>query len=121
MNTPWTTGLHQPGVAAALGAALLFGAGTPLAKLLLTHASEIAPSVALRGGKAMPAVWLSSMRRVTGCAGAEPSAGECFKAGFESNNAEAVAACYAEDAIIWFTGGSKAEGRDAIPAAASAP
>lgn len=47
-------------------------------------------------------------------AGAEPSAGECFKAGFESNNAEAVAACYAEDAIIWFPGGSKAEGRDAI-------
>jgi drug/metabolite transporter (DMT)-like permease len=29
------TGLRQPGVLAALGAALLFGAGTPLAKLLL--------------------------------------------------------------------------------------
>lgn len=28
-------GLRQPGVAAALGAVLLFGAGTPLAKLLL--------------------------------------------------------------------------------------
>lgn len=39
MNTPWTTGLRQPGVAAALGAALLFGAGTPLAKLLLAQAS----------------------------------------------------------------------------------
>ena len=39
MNTPWTTGLRQPGVAAVLGAALLFGAGTPLAKLLLAQAS----------------------------------------------------------------------------------
>ncbi|MGH8610400.1 MAG: DMT family transporter [Gammaproteobacteria bacterium] len=31
----WRHGIHQPGVLAALGAALLFGAGTPLAKLLL--------------------------------------------------------------------------------------
>jgi len=31
----WTEGLRQPGVLAALGAALLFGAGTPLAKQLL--------------------------------------------------------------------------------------
>jgi drug/metabolite transporter (DMT)-like permease len=31
----WKEGLRQPGVPAALGAALLFGAGTPLAKLLL--------------------------------------------------------------------------------------
>jgi len=31
----WSHGLRQPGVAAALGAALLFGAGTPLAKGLL--------------------------------------------------------------------------------------
>ena len=31
----WWTGLRQPGVMAALGAAALFGAGTPLAKLLL--------------------------------------------------------------------------------------
>jgi drug/metabolite transporter (DMT)-like permease len=31
----WKNGLHQPGVSAALGAALLFGAGTPLAKYLL--------------------------------------------------------------------------------------
>ena len=44
----------------------------------------------------------------------EPSAGDCFKAGFEANDADAVAACYAEDAIIWFPGGSKAEGRPAI-------
>ncbi|MGH8610841.1 MAG: DMT family transporter [Gammaproteobacteria bacterium] len=31
----WRHGIHQPGVLAALGAAFLFGAGTPLAKLLL--------------------------------------------------------------------------------------
>jgi drug/metabolite transporter (DMT)-like permease len=31
----WKDGLRQSGVRAALGAALLFGAGTPLAKLLL--------------------------------------------------------------------------------------
>ncbi len=31
----WKEGFRQPGVAAALGAALLFGAGTPLAKWLL--------------------------------------------------------------------------------------
>jgi drug/metabolite transporter (DMT)-like permease len=33
----WSTGLRRAGVPAALGAALLFGAGTPLAKLLLGH------------------------------------------------------------------------------------
>ncbi len=32
----WKQALRRPGVPAALGAALLFGAGTPLAKLLLT-------------------------------------------------------------------------------------
>ena len=31
----WTDRFRQPGVLAAFGAALLFGAGTPLAKLLL--------------------------------------------------------------------------------------
>lgn len=35
----WKEGLSQPGVLAALGAALLFGAGTPLAKLLLSTVS----------------------------------------------------------------------------------
>lgn len=61
MNTPWTTGLHQPGVAAALGAALLFGAGTPLAKLLLTHASPwlLAGLLYLGSGLGLTAVrWL---------------------------------------------------------------
>lgn len=43
-----------------------------------------------------------------------PSAGDCFKAGFESNDADKVAACYAEDAIIWFPGGPMAKGRTAI-------
>jgi drug/metabolite transporter (DMT)-like permease len=35
----WKQGIGKPGVAAALGAALLFGAGTPLAKLLLDTVS----------------------------------------------------------------------------------
>lgn len=35
----WKEGLRQPGVLAALGAAVLFGAGTPLAKLLLNSVS----------------------------------------------------------------------------------
>ena len=44
----------------------------------------------------------------------EAYAGDCFIAGFESGDADAVAACYAEDAIIWFPGGSMAKGRAAI-------
>lgn len=35
----WTRGLRRPGVAAALGAAVLFGAATPLAKVLLDSVS----------------------------------------------------------------------------------
>ncbi|TRZ69381.1 MAG: EamA family transporter, partial [Rhodocyclaceae bacterium] len=35
----WKEGLRRPGVAAALTAALLFGAGTPLAKWLLVSVS----------------------------------------------------------------------------------
>lgn len=35
----WKKGLGQHGVLAALGAAVLFGAGTPLAKLLLNSVS----------------------------------------------------------------------------------
>jgi len=42
------------------------------------------------------------------------SAGACFEAAFEANDADAVGACYAEDAIIWFPGGSMAKGRPAI-------
>ncbi|HSD18122.1 MAG TPA: nuclear transport factor 2 family protein [Thermomonas sp.] len=44
----------------------------------------------------------------------EASAGDCFAAAFESGNADAIAACYAEDAIIWFPGGRMAKGRLAI-------
>lgn len=46
---------------------------------------------------------------------AEPqSAGDCFVAAFTASDADAVAACYAEDAIIWFPGGPMARGREAI-------
>lgn len=38
-NARWNHALRQPGILAALGAAALFGAGTPLAKSLLTHSS----------------------------------------------------------------------------------
>ena len=47
-------------------------------------------------------------------AGPETYAGDCFVTGFKSGSADAVAACYAEDAIIWFPGGSMAKGRAAI-------
>lgn len=43
-----------------------------------------------------------------------PSAGDCFKTAFEANDADAVAACYAEDGVIWFPGGPMAKGRAAI-------
>ena len=42
------------------------------------------------------------------------SAGECFSKGFKAGDADAVAACYAEDGILWFPGGSMAKGRAAI-------
>ncbi len=46
---------------------------------------------------------------------AEPMpAGDCFLAGMKANDADAVAACYADDAIIWFPGGPMAKGRTAI-------
>ena len=42
------------------------------------------------------------------------SAGDCFAAAFKQGNAEGVAACYAEDAVLWFPGGPMARGRAAI-------
>src|SRR5262245_11402375 len=46
---------------------------------------------------------------------AEPApAGECWLAGFKAGNAEAVSACYAEDAVLWLPGGGMAKGRAAI-------
>ena len=43
-----------------------------------------------------------------------PTANVCFVSAFKSGNADAIAACYAEDAIIWFPGGPMAKGRVAI-------
>ncbi len=43
-----------------------------------------------------------------------PSAAECFTSAFKAGNADGVAACYAEDGIIWFPGGPMAKGRKAI-------
>lgn len=44
----------------------------------------------------------------------EVSAADCFKPAFKAGDADAVAACYAEDGIIWFPGGPMAKGRAAI-------
>lgn len=54
------------------------------------------------------------------CAGAAtaadklPSASDCFVKAFKAADADAVAACYVEDGIIWFPGGPMAQGRPAI-------
>jgi ketosteroid isomerase-like protein len=42
------------------------------------------------------------------------SAQDCFTPAFKSGNADAVSACYADDAIVWFPGGPMARGRAAI-------
>lgn len=42
------------------------------------------------------------------------SAADCFTSAFRTGNADAVAACYADDAIMWFPGGPLAQGRPAI-------
>ena len=62
------------------------------------------------------AMFCCGLALATGVAvAAEPvSAGDCFVAAMKANDADAVAACYAEDAIIWFPGGSMAKGRAAI-------
>lgn len=61
-------------------------------------------------------VLLAVLALAGGVAGAaEPqSAGDCFLAAFKASDADAVAACYAEDGIIWFPGGPMAQGREAI-------
>lgn len=60
-------------------------------------------------------VWCGIASAMGSAAAAEPPpAGDCFVAGFESGNADAVAACYADDAVIWFPGGPMAKGRQAI-------
>ncbi len=44
----------------------------------------------------------------------ETSAADCFTAALKSQDADAVATCYAEDAVMWFPGGPMAQGRAAI-------
>lgn len=44
----------------------------------------------------------------------ELSAAECFTTAMQAGDADAVGACYAEDAIMWFPGGPLATGRAAI-------
>lgn len=43
-----------------------------------------------------------------------PSAQECWQPAFEAGDADAVAQCYAEDAVLWLPGTPKMQGRDAI-------
>lgn len=45
-----------------------------------------------------------------------PSASDCFVKAFKAADADAVAACYVENGIIWFPGGPMAQGRPAISA-----
>jgi len=42
------------------------------------------------------------------------SAADCFTPAFKAGNADAVAACYADNAILWLPGGPMAQGRTAI-------
>ena len=46
---------------------------------------------------------------------AEPApAGDCWLPAFKAGDAEAVSACYADDAVMWLSGVPMARGRDAI-------
>lgn len=42
------------------------------------------------------------------------TAGDCFGPAFKAGDADAVAACYAEDGVLWFPGGPMAQGPKAI-------
>lgn len=72
----------------------------------------------MRGGSRFSATLLLCVgAMVTGVAtGKEKvkSAADCFTPAFKAGNADAVAACYADNAIIWFPGGPMAQGRTAI-------
>jgi uncharacterized protein (TIGR02246 family) len=46
--------------------------------------------------------------------GAPVSVQDCWLPAFKAGDADAVAACYAEDAVMWFPGGPMAQGRQAI-------
>jgi uncharacterized protein (TIGR02246 family) len=47
----------------------------------------------------------------------ELSAADCFLKAFTASDADATAACYAEDAVLWIPGQPMAKGREAIHAA----
>jgi uncharacterized protein (TIGR02246 family) len=47
----------------------------------------------------------------------EVSAQDCFLPAFKASDADAVTACYAEDAVLWIPGQPMAKGREAIHAA----
>ena len=51
---------------------------------------------------------------IAAAAEAPASAADCFLPGFKAGDADALAACYAEDAVTWFPGGPMAKGRAAI-------
>lgn len=59
---------------------------------------------------------LLSFAAATGVAiAAEPaSAGDCWLPAFKAGDADAVSACYAEDAVLWLSGVPMAKGRSAI-------
>ena len=65
-----------------------------LAAAMLLCGAALAPALAMAKGPAM--------------------AGDCFLAGVKAGDADALAACYAEDAVMWFPGGPMAKGRAAI-------
>lgn len=46
----------------------------------------------------------------------EVSAQDCWKPAFSAGDADAVSACYAEDAVLWLPGAPKMQGREAIRA-----
>jgi uncharacterized protein (TIGR02246 family) len=71
-----------------------------------THILAAAAACFLLGG---PSVALAQ-----GAAPAAVSAQDCWLAAFADGDADAVAACYADDAVMWFPGGPMATGRQAI-------
>lgn len=70
--------------------------------------------VRIRSGVALLVTGFALATGVAMAADAPKSAGDCFQPAFMAGDADAVAACYAEDGIIWFPGGPMAKGRAAI-------
>jgi uncharacterized protein (TIGR02246 family) len=50
----------------------------------------------------------------TAASAADATAGDCWTKAFVAGDADAVALCYAPDAVMWLPGGPMASGRDAI-------